>query len=133
MVESIDEASADSSWEGSIAVMTKFVDKKINKIEASLSKKVERVYQCVIEAEARDATQEREVQISQDKMLKQQQRFTEELATEQKEMIKELHQNQKCLEEEIKRIASHLEGRDPDENPLNMTVRQRKSYAIEHE
>ena len=99
MVESIDEASADSSWEGSIAVMTKFVDKKINKIEASLSKKVERVYQCVIEAEARDATQEREVQISQDKMLKQQQRFTEELAKKQNEKIDLLLRNQVRLEE----------------------------------
>ena len=57
VVEPGDEENEEgSSWEGHISSFKKFADRAITKSEQSLTKKIERVYERVIEAEARDST-----------------------------------------------------------------------------
>ena len=58
------------SWEGHLATLKRTTEKSINKTEATLAKSLDKVLERVIEAESRDATQEREMKQSLDKVMK---------------------------------------------------------------
>ena len=50
-----------------MSALKRFFEKSITKSESKLVTKVDKVYERVIEAEARDATQEREMKLAGDK------------------------------------------------------------------
>ena len=58
------------SWEGHLAAIKRGTERSISKTESVLSKSLEKVLERVIEAESRDATQEREMKQNLDKSLK---------------------------------------------------------------
>ena len=58
------------SWEGHIVTLKRATERAINKTESVLSKSLDKVLERVIEAESRDATQEREMKQNLDKSLK---------------------------------------------------------------
>ena len=58
-----------SSWEGSVNQIRRTTEKAVLRIEESLQKKINKVHERVIEAEARDATQEREIKAGMEKMM----------------------------------------------------------------
>ena len=53
-----------------MATLKRTTEKSINKTEATLAKSLDKVLERVIEAESRDATQEREMKQSLDKVMK---------------------------------------------------------------
>ena len=57
------------SWEGHIATLKRATERTIGKTESVLSKSLDKVLERVIEAESRDATQEREMKQNLDKSM----------------------------------------------------------------
>ena len=58
------------SWEGHIATLKRANERSIIRTESVLSKSLDKVLERVIEAESRDATQEREMKQNLDKSMK---------------------------------------------------------------
>ena len=62
MVEPLFEGTGDqATWEGHLSALKRFTEKAVLKTENTLLKRVDKVYERVIEAEGRDATSEREM------------------------------------------------------------------------
>ena len=65
-----DEQNENMSWEGHLSTLKRATERQINKTELVLSKSLDKVLERVIEAESRDATQEREMKQNLDKVMK---------------------------------------------------------------
>ena len=65
-----DDSNENMSWEGHIATLKRATERTIGKTESVLSKSLDKVLERVIEAESRDATQEREMKQNLDKVMK---------------------------------------------------------------
>ena len=62
VVEPLVEGTGDqATWEGHLSALKRFTEKAVVKTENSLMRRVDKVYERVIEAEGRDATSEREM------------------------------------------------------------------------
>ena len=62
VVEPLVEGTGDqATWEGHLSALKRFTEKAVIKTENSLMRRVDKVYERVIEAEGRDATSEREM------------------------------------------------------------------------
>ena len=62
VVEPLVEGTGDqATWEGHLSALKRFTEKTVVKTENSLMRRVDKVYERVIEAEGRDATSEREM------------------------------------------------------------------------
>ena len=56
-----DGSNENQSWEGHLSTLKRATEKSISKTETILTKSLDKVLERVIEAESRDATQEREM------------------------------------------------------------------------
>ena len=62
VVEPLVEGTGDqATWDGHLTALKRFTEKAVLKTENSLMRRVDKVYERVIEAEGRDATSEREM------------------------------------------------------------------------
>ena len=102
----VDAANEQASWEGHMSALKRFFEKSITKSESKLITKVDKVYERVIEAEARDATQEREMKLAGDKdkialqnMMESVKKQIQEVATRQKEQEQKQDQQRQAQEE----------------------------------
>ena len=85
-VVEVDENENDkASWEGQIQSIKMFTERTVTRSESMLVRKVEKVHERVIEAEARDATQEREMKQGLEKMVDSVKKQIEALAAKQDE------------------------------------------------
>ena len=62
VVEPLVDGTGDAAtWEGHLSALKRFTEKAVLKTEMALTRRVDKVYERVIEAEGRDATSEREM------------------------------------------------------------------------
>ena len=72
VVEPVMEQNGDSSsWEGQVSVLKRHIERTNEKTQNMLAKRVEKVHDRVIEAESRDATQEREMKQGMEKLMRE--------------------------------------------------------------
>ena len=64
-----DGSNENQSWEGHLSTLKRATEKSISKTETILTKSLDKVLERVIEAESRDATQEREMKQNLDKVM----------------------------------------------------------------
>ena len=102
----VDAANEQASWEGHMSALKRFFEKSITKSESKLITKVDKVYERVIEAEARDASQEREMKLAGDKdkialqgMMNEVKKQIQEVATRQKEQEQKQEQQRQAQQE----------------------------------
>ena len=65
-----DTGEEANSWEGQVSVLKRTTEKSVEKATSKLMKRIDKVHNRVIEAETRDATQEREMKDSFEKLMK---------------------------------------------------------------
>ena len=85
VVEVDENVNDKASWEGQIQSIKMFTERTVTRSESMLVRKVEKVHERVIEAEARDATQEREMKQGLEKMVDSVKKQIEALAAKQDE------------------------------------------------
>ena len=85
VVEVDENVNDKASWEGQIQSIKRFTERTVTRSESMLVRKVEKVHERVIEAEARDATQEREMKQGLEKMVDSVKKQIEALAAKQDE------------------------------------------------
>ena len=69
VVQPSQDGEQHASWEGQLSALKRFTERIVTKSESQLIKKVDKVLDRVIEAEARDSTQEREQKLGMEKMM----------------------------------------------------------------
>ena len=94
MVEIDDNMNEKHSWEGQLQSIKKYMERLLAKSEKKVIRRIEKVNQGVIEAEARDATQEREMKLILEKNVESMHRQIEALSAKQDAQYRELRERQ---------------------------------------
>ena len=66
-----ENSTESSTWEGNISQVTTYTGKVVGKVQATMSKKLDALYDRLVETEARDTTQERDLKTRMSKLMLQ--------------------------------------------------------------